>query len=393
MPLQNKPINELIEIIRGSVAGRIGPDGYYSSVAINQPRITYNHSLLTRAGVIIEPGSTNVLINSRDLNSWVKNATGLPMTVTPNTATGMMGANSMTLVERGDAEVAYLTRTFPSIAGKAASLSFTAKKGPNPEDGFASARVQGAYINRCDARMNLSTGEVITSVVGDIVNVTSSSTEIRPGLWLFTLTMTSPAGVGSLLVTPMDSMKPVDAKPAVKTGAYFDTFQIEVGPPTTFIPTTTTQVSRANDDLTVIDVDGWYTKTGGTVILSGKSFGTDAALCEMANRPMASASSRVSTGANTCFTYFIQSQGQIGVPLVSPLKAKIAASFKDGQQLSASVNGGNAVKSVKLIVTGETNRIALGRAIGGSAFLNGILESFEFIPRAVSDAELKVLSL
>lgn len=393
MPLQNKPINELIEIIRGSVAGRIGPDGYYSSVAINQPRITYNHSLLTRAGVIIERGSTNVLINSRDLGAWTKNAIGLPMIITPNSATGMMGANSMTLLGRPDLEIAYLTRTFPSIAGRPASLSFTAKKGPNPEDTFASVRIQGAYTNRCEMRLNLTTGEVTTTVVGDIVNVSHTATEIRPGLWLFTLTLTSPAGVGSLLVTPIDGMKTVDSKPVVKTNAYFDTFQVEYGGPTTFIPTLAVQVSRANDDLTVIDVDGWYTKNGGTVILSGKSFGAESALCEMANRPVSSASSRVSTGANNCFTYFTQSQGQIGVPLASPLKAKVAASFKDGQQLSASVNGGNAVKSVKPIVTGDTNRVSLGRAIGGSNFLDGILESFEFIPRVVSDAELKVLSL
>lgn len=252
---------------RASTATYVSSAGVLQSAAVDVPRVGFDPSTGICQGIMVEPAATNLKTYSSDFTnaSWSKQGT----TVTANTATAPDGTTTMDLLKE---DTSYGTHTlgYTSISltvGQPITMSIFIKAGPGSRTLYLFPGYNPAYFSSgAGAGFDPATG-VLSPWSADVT--ASSVVSFGNGVYRVSITATALA-TASVSLPTLFLINPVAEDSQNYTGdgtsgVYLWGAQYEQGTLSSYIPTTTTTVTRAADVTTgtlvysnLVDVDAQY---------------------------------------------------------------------------------------------------------------------------------------
>ena len=261
-----KSVSPLMGFSRGSTGTYYDQNGILKTASINEPRFDYDPITGELKGLLIEDSRTNLLTYSEQFDNaaWVKTQCTVIAnnTIAPDITSNAdkILSSATTNVMRIGQSVTPGTGTFTiSCAMKASEWTYSAIV---IYDGISYVGV--VYID-------LSTGSTLTK--GTSAG-TSSIFALGNGWYKVTLTATCAGSYsGAFSGFRMYSSNPTDYNTSAigdgTSGIYIWGAQLEQGStPTSYIPTTTTNVTRSADTLTINKNTNWFNSVNGTLALS-----------------------------------------------------------------------------------------------------------------------------
>jgi len=386
-------LDPLVTFTRASTATFTGSNGLIQSATTNTPRFDYDPVTLAAKGLLIEEQRTNLLTYSEDFSNavWVKNF----CTITANSTTAPDGTtNADTFVESVDsvAQGHYVYQGPTLAAGQSYTLTCYAKA-------ISSTRLFQLYVRDsastvfASSSFNLATGAIPFVTAG-----TSSITNVGNGRYLLTVTGTAgAAGVGLLLLSSKN-LSGLDYIGDGSSVAFIWGVQLEAGAfATSYIPTTTTALTRAADVASVNTLSPWYNASAGTIYAeaTGPIANIYRVLAEGASAADFRDFSLGFDGLRGNFTSrFVTGNYDVLGPsnsLTAGATVKLAGSYSS---TSADLAYGGTLAALKNSVTQRipADRIFLGSRLGTTLQLNGHLRRLTYYPRTLSTAELQAIT-
>lgn len=366
-----------------------------------------------------ESAATNMFTQSEDFTSANWNNQGpastTPLVVTPASTDGPRGPNTMTLVRRSDLTARYLQRSITGAATGAVTFSVYVKANANSK--FISMRLQaGAYENRADARINLSTGAVTVNFTGAVTFASAVAVNLNSGLWRVSFTGVSPTvAISNCYFAPMDRAAAIDSTALETSEIYVDAAQVEAGEvATSYIPTTVAQVTRAADVITsaqtvrsgevaaVNTLAPWFNQSQSTLFVDftpGEiGLGNTNIGLYMGSANLANDYAIIRRGPAAVNIYGLLGSSA-GVAQASMIGSGVAASGSNVRGALAwklndaafSVNGG-AVQTDNSVILPVPTRMFIGNG-STQQYLNGTIRSVKYFPRRLTNAELQALTV
>ena len=246
-----------VTFTRSTTGTYYNSSGVLSTAAINAPRFDYNPSTLAPLGLLIEQSSTNLLTYSQDFSNAVWNKTvtlGGTTTAPDGTNTGQLIYPSVS----GAFRVAYqvtagltLGKYTWTVYGKAQNKSWLYFNPPG-----------GGTVN---IYFNLSTNQVGTIASGYTASIQDVGNGWRRCVVTDTTNQTYSFGA---IIGVCDADNSGTATKNGTDGIYIWGSQTEnLTFPTSYIPTTSAQVTRASDNasMTGTNFSSWYNQSQGTL--------------------------------------------------------------------------------------------------------------------------------
>jgi hypothetical protein len=334
--------------------------------------------------LLIEEQRTNLLTYSSDFSNAVWSATGLTVTSAATIAPdgSLTGQKAIPTTVSANHLFNRLTGV-TTVIGTAYTTSWFAKKG---EYNFCKLQLQSsAFSINSWANFNLNTGTVAT--VGG--SGTASIVNIGNGWYrcIFSDTATANQITGTQnFVLPSDTNSVITGDGY--SGIYILGTQLEQGSfPTSYIPTTSAQVTRNADQasMTGTNFSSWYNQSQG-------SFYAQIDTNAISNIAILGGSSSTFlgywNGAGILSTYNGTSvlTGNVG------LGGKVTMTYSTAGRTLLG-NGGSAVSDTSLV--GSNSQILLGVGASGGAYpnaLNGHIRKLTYYPQALSSQNLVALT-
>jgi len=412
MALVNKTFSDIITFTRASTATFFNSAGVLTSAATNAPRFDYNPSTLAAQGLLIEEARTNALTYSAEFDNaaWTKTRSS----ITANATTSPDGTvNADKLVEDTTASASHplISAVLTVVVGSTQSFSV-----------YAKAAERSAIVLRLNAAsdsifasFNLSTGAVGTTVnAGTGSGATATIQNAGNGWYRCTLSgiFSSTSANPIAIIYPAVSTADPSGTSIVYTGngtsgLFIWGAQLEAGAfPTSYIPTTTTALTRAADVASVNTLSPWYNSVEGTLYgefaVAGyaptSSFSIPAVLSDNTNNNVISVAN-TNTGANLYSYGEINTGGvsQAGFYGASGLSFGVGSVRKSAIAYAANnfafTTQGAAVQTDTSGTVPTVSRLYVGvGATGGSLFLNGYLRRVSYYPTRLSNAQLQAIT-
>ncbi|MEY4756849.1 MAG: hypothetical protein RJA34_1747 [Pseudomonadota bacterium] len=256
-----------ITFTRASSATHSNAAGAVVTVASNAPRLDYDPATLLPRGFLVEEARTNLLTYSEQFDNaaWTKSNA----TVTVNAVTALDGLTTADkLVEAATTSTHYLQQIFSATNATAYTGSFFAKAGERTK---IAVWFSGAF-SFVSGYFDLSTGTKISGT-GEIVSVGGGWFRIS-----YSNTATSTAS-SAFIITVCDATGNATYTGNGTSGIYIWGAQLEAGSlPTSYISTTSAQVTRAADvaTMTGTNFSDWYNQTAFSMVVrfTGNASGT-----------------------------------------------------------------------------------------------------------------------
>ena len=396
MSLQNKTFDELITFARATGGGRFNASGQYEWLPANEPRIDYDPVTGECRGILIEEQRTNLLTASEDFTGgpWRTSRASIasaPLIAAPS---GVVGGVKK-LVESTDAGSHFVGFTQPVSSGGSYAFTIFVKAAER-----SSVRIEALTINGWDvsliATINLSTLSIESSFPG------SFSVRLVGDGWVRISVTTKAATTGNKVMSVSTALPAGNISYAGDgtSGIFIWGAQLEAGAfPTSYIPTTTAQVTRAADVCSADNLSPWYRADEGTLMVDWNlpvntsdnnqlaAFGSVVA-SSMAIRMGVNNGRRVRAFAQDSAGVF---QYAVDGPVeVSRTIGKSAFSYKSKDDFAVS-SAGSIQKDMSGDISGlSVNTLRVGR--NGGTYANGHIRRIRYIPRRISDTELQALT-
>lgn len=378
-------------ITRASTGTAVSSNGFVTTIANNQPRITYNPVTLKPVGMLIESGSINLMLHSQDLlqSNWTK--TGC--SVASDSAISPDGTfNADKIIESTTNGLHFISQSL-SLSQAAYTFSFYAKAA---EREWVCASFGGStstvWFNLSEGRVGITSG-----------SATLSNRIENAGNGWWRCSMVSLLGAASIhdltvRVAPSDGVSNYQGNGI--SGVYLWGFQNEMSYGSTYIPTTAQARSRAADICDILSSDFLkiFNQNDLTLCVSAiknNILTTTSALSVTDGTPsnyiqIITSVSRyegIQGAANgVAFTGLTLSQSTVG--------QKFKASFSiKANDLAASMNGSILSKTTnaKVPILTEMN-IGRRRSFVNNNYLNGIICSVKVYRKRIPDTKLRPLS-
>jgi hypothetical protein len=389
--LQKLTFAESQDFTRATTGTFIGSNGQIQTAAIDAPRFTHDPVTREVQGLLIEEQRTNLITYSEQFDNAAWSKTGASIsadaTIAPD---GLTSADAVTEDSGGISEHKVI-QSMTTIAGEIAFTVFVKKKDGGRDWFFIREGINGSLTNSFYNIEDGTLGAIGSGKIGSIENAGN-------GWFRVALTQTATAQTSNLSFGIAESDGIFNYTGDGTSGVYIWGAQLEQGSsPTSYIPTTGTQVTRASDNCVRVlgaefnpgaftiycDYEREYVAPifPGPFIISDGSTDNRILLDSFAgNDRIVITSNGVSVvGSN------------IGTSV--PGRFRVAISLTDTACLVA-VNG------TAYSFTGLTNAIPTGlnslvvgrRSSNIEHFLNGVIRDFRIFPTALSDAELITLT-
>jgi hypothetical protein len=242
---------------RASDATRVNAEGLIESVATGVPRIDYTGGGCAK--LLLQPQRTNLMRNSEQLNSWLK----LDISVTSNSTTSPDGTqNADTITATGAGSLSHLIyQNLAFTSGTSYTLSVFAKA--NTSD-YIQLVFAGQLIANSYANFDLSSGTITASAF-----LTAKIENYGNGWYRCSVSATAGASLtNSQIVYLINSGTASRGQSFVQSGesVYLWGGSFENGSfPTSYIPTTTTAVTRVADAASKTGISSLIGQTEGTL--------------------------------------------------------------------------------------------------------------------------------
>ena len=399
MPLVNKTFSDIITFTRASTATYFDATGTLQSAAIDVPRLDYDPATLAARGLLIEEQRTNLLTRSEEFNdaAWTKSNA----TITADATTSPDGtATADKLVEALDVNLVHSCLqgavTVVSLGTYAATVFVKADTRTRVRIGYL---VGGAGGVVADA--NLSAGTInAASAFGGGTAVSSSIQAINNGWFRISVVGSGPAGTsGDLRIELLDASGNRQYNGDGVSGVYIWGAQLEAGAfPTSYIPTTTTSLTRSVDVALVNTLSPWYNATEGTIYAEGvagnlsnspvfvnTNDGTSNNLITTPRIGAAGLARLEGTVSGAAWTAIVTAN-----TITTGSVFKSASAFKAGDQ-AICLNGGTTATGANASLPAVTT-LRLGSFVGNLNSINGYLRRVTYYPRRLSNAELQAIT-
>jgi hypothetical protein len=233
----------------------------------NTPRLDFNPSTLAAQGLLIEEQRTNLVLRSEDFaTTWSPQASS----ITSNSSTAPNGTVTMdTLVENAALAQHFVEQ---SLSGLTASATYTATvfvKFPSNNRRFVLQITDAASggTGFASTEVSVSGAFISATTTGSFTNASGSSTSVGGGIFRVVLTATI-STITSIRFRCIlaDSAGVQNYTGDGVSGVFLWGAQLEAGAfPTSYIPTTTTALTRSADVASVNTLSPWYNASAGTL--------------------------------------------------------------------------------------------------------------------------------
>ena len=351
-----KTYSDLITFTRASGGGITNAAGQFEWVGNNVPRITYDPVTLKRLGQLIEEQRTNLIRYSADFTNaaWSKGS-GVSISTDGQLAPDGTPMPLITLAGTTNHNINQ-TLLAPLATGQAHTISVYVrpKSAPFP--------FQIAYY---DGSTSLN-ATLITPIAGETQRID------------FTFTPTVVAASPQIRILGFGNG-------GAGAQVYIWGAQPELGSaPSSYIPTTTAQVTRAADVATVNTLSPWYNPLEGTLVVKLSAYSGQTGFRNVVT---------MHAGAATQLYVSMETMGITvsGVTSAAPINTSrpvplgIAGSYKVGEPVRASKNGSSALVAVNNVAAAlPFTQMAIGRSTfyGGDLF-SGVITSITYYPRVI----------
>jgi hypothetical protein len=371
-------LDSRITFTRASSATYFNSAGVLSTAANNEARFDYDPATLAARGLLIEEQRTNLCLYSEDLNqaAWAK---GVGVTTTYNTVVAPDGnttADTLTLSGTDNGVYESITVT----ASTAYTWSWWVRLGT-----LAAADFKFAIYNNTAAAF----------IVSDVV---PTQTPNSTGWTRVSYSFTTPVGCTSIRVYVFRNFS-VTAGTVNVWG-----MQLEAGAfATSYIPTTTTALTRAADvaSMTGANFSDWYNQTEGTTYVEASTLPsvTAAALTHAISDGTFNQSiygnfnaGNLYIGANVLNSGVNQASGIGSFSITASTNTtKDAFAYKQNN-FGESCNGATP-KTDSTGTVPTVDRLYIGTNWAGAGnFLNGHIRSFSYYPKRLSNTALPALT-
>lgn len=382
----------------GNTATRINSSGYIETVNADLPRFDYNPITLACKGLLIEETRANIFEYSEDFSQpyWVQ----AQATVTTAQGTSPANTNTANLVSEQAVNADHgVYAFFGATNATPYTASIFAKKKDRDFIFFTFFNNNGVF-NGNHVWFNLATGQVATVQAG----ITATITAYKDGWYRCTATQTSAATAGGYVGFFQST---VDAELTyvgdTAKGTYMWGAQLEVGSfPTSYIPTTTTSLTRNADvaTMTGTNFSDWFNAAEGALQVSGFYYTAPA---NTTQPPLASINDgtinnsieiRRSNNNGSPFvrmamydTGALQTSSNLGATQGQPVNAVFAYKVND---LAGAINGNATILDTVATVPSNVDRLQIG--YNNTAYMNGWLSKINYYPQRLTNNEVRAFS-
>jgi hypothetical protein len=320
--INSRGIDPAYTFTRNSSATYVGPDGLIKTAAVNQPRFDFDPVTGECKGLLIEMARTNSLSYSTTFNvAWTDT------NITRNTTTALApdGTNSALRVTAGNDNATIIR---------------------NSTVGSTNTRTFSIYLRRVSGSGNI---QFTWDGGPSWPTITQPITDKWSRFILFT-NFTNHR-VGLRIVTAGDSIELWGS-------------QLEVGVETSYIPTTTTTVTRQPDQLVL----NKPLNTQGTLYVE--------------SRPTTGVSLVADNGSSS-----------LSVPQNPNQYSKSILYYNTDRTLTMSSDGGVPVDFSSFLAPSSLNRVSLGfNRLNNSSYINGHLKKFSYYSSPLTEDNLRALT-
>jgi prepilin-type N-terminal cleavage/methylation domain-containing protein len=255
--------NNLITFTRNSPATYVGEDGLIKTAAVNEPRFDYDPTTGESLGLLVEEGRTNLVVNSNSYGAWSGNVVTTPLP-TNNVPSVVAPDGTNTAWQYPESATSYLQRNYTVLTNTDYTWSFFAKQGP------VSSNIQ---LSLSGPFPSGAISENVYNWNTDVLSPGWSKINYPNGWIRFWRTFNT--GSNTLFLFRMTGGGVTDS-------GYFWGAQLEVGAfPTSYIPTTTTAVTRSADvasitgtNFSISENGGWFNQNEGTFYAYASRYNT-----------------------------------------------------------------------------------------------------------------------
>jgi hypothetical protein len=402
MALVTKNFSDIITFTRASTGTFFNSAGVLTSAATNAPRFDYNPSTLAAQGLLIEEARTNAYPYSTDFSNspWsVVRATRVGnATLAPD------GTNTaIKLVEDTTASNSHYLAAFSTV-------SFTSGT-TYTQTVFAKAAERTRFVMSLPSAAFTTEQRVIFDLVAGTATLNSgtstfSITPITNGWYRCSMSVAATVTTSTSVITCyLDNGTSFSYTGDGTSGTFFWGAQLEAGAfPTSYIPTTTTALTRAADVASVNTLSPWYNASAGTIYAEFNIPNADAtnnrgisALDDGSNNNRVALFVPNSFAPSAAVAPRVVSGGTATNPANS-------ANFTVGTNVKAALTYGVGTAQAQLSVNGAApstanpaaapvgvNTLRIG-AIFGVTQLSGWMRRVTVYPRVLSAAELQAIT-
>lgn len=386
MALVQKSFSDLITFTRASGGGRFNSQGQYEWLPANVPRIDYDPVTGECLGLLVEESRTNLIPNS-DTSGGPWSGGGDRVLGAPTGLPGVFAAGA-SMAQDASANAFNYYQALSPVAGTTYTFSvfvrFADGRDVNAE--FGNPTVENTALNP------------FTLVANGAASTWSTiqKKHVGGGLWRLSHTVTTSdnlfRGWGILIRTTHKEGLP---------RLFVTGYQLEqASSPSSYIPTTNAQVTRAADIPSVNTLSPWFNSLEGTLFVEASTRNTSYATIAQLTDGTADNELRLIGWNDTSNRLAVAASGSPLTPTLNGLSPwvprdgssiKVAAAWGASEFVYAGNGGAPKVQSSSLQPVG-LNRLNLGYSSVGGFRLNGHIRSIRYFPRRLSDAELQALT-
>jgi hypothetical protein len=379
---------------RSSTATFIGSNGLIQTAASGVARYQYTPSSLTIPPyLLLESAGTNLLLNSATL------APTMGVTVTQSSAVGPAGVLDMPLLVEDTTTGEHFSQESVSVvAGNVYCFSTFIKDGPSANRDYW----HRVYLTTISANFRFNPRTKVISAVQNCINY--GYEEYPNGIFRVWLIYTPPASGNALHRSHIYFNDSTVYTGDGVSGILVVNRQLEQSDrPTTYIPTTTAQVTRAADTstssqvtraadsalMTGVNFSSWYRQDEGTlfIVSETKSNASFLRIASITNGASSVNERYISESVGTARAFIVQPSGTISFTGASWSGFGAAALAYKTSDSAFSFNGSLLPNSSEIPST-VLNTLSIGSFVSGSSILNGTIKKLAFYPKRLSNIEL-----
>lgn len=384
-----------------NTATRVNSSGYVESVNADTPRFDYDPITKVCKGLLIEETRVNNCLYSEEFDvspTWVVSNS----TVSTNATTAP--SNSLTadkLIEDTATAEHAVTQSISYPANNAITLSLYAKTSGRNLRILMSDNLTGVAFAVYDLTNGTFSGQTIS---GSWTAISSTITNVGNGWYRCTLTATKGGGTTVSSVLTLNDGTTTSYTGDGASGVFLWGAQLEAGAfPTSYIPTTTTSLTRNADvaTMTGTNFSDWFNATEGTFaaqIINFDNVSSDKTLfcTDDGNTTQAEENAVRITSAGTVYLNRIRTLattvstlGGSSVPIGNV--ARICGAYKLDSFAASVIGSATQTDNLGGVPVGQ-QRMQIGTRANGASTATMLLQKIYYWPQRLTNAEVQAFS-
>ena len=374
-----------VDVVRAGVATFVGSNGLIQPASANTQRIDWSSGV---AGILIEESRTNLLLRSQEFNTgWTYNSAG----AAANTTVAPDGTTTADTLTFGNTAI---SRGYQAFTGNGSAFTFSVFAKYTDKQWIAFLLVDSGGVNRF-VWFDVQNGVVGTTQTGITASVVASAN----GFYRCIATIATTATVNYAMIYGVNGNGSTSNAGQTGSVAAWGA-QLEAGAKeTSYIPTTTTAVTRNADvaTMTGTNFSDWYNPTEGTFSIDCIINTNSAAqiLMEMSDGTSANRFQYQRDSGSNNLSYLAIVSGSISVNLSKTATfVNDAASIISAYKLNnygIAVNGGATTTDTSSGVP-IVDRMRIGATVAGAAPSSGWYQKLFYYPQRLTNAEIQAFS-